>query len=205
INRTAGHVSGVRVREALTQEEGVIGADWVINAAGPWVDLVINGSNIGGKRLFCGLRGSHLIMPAFLTVSECAVEPREPNGEPFFVIPWNGQLLVGTTAVPDYSFPGVSEPPIAYSEYLMSRVSVLVPNSGLTKADIRFAFSGIRPVAYGESKERALHKRPSFHHHCEEGVTGLISVIGGTLSTAVPAARDVIGMMGLAMTNPERA
>jgi glycerol-3-phosphate dehydrogenase len=204
INRTAGRVSGVRVREALTQEEGVIGADWVINAAGPWVDLVINGSNIGGKRLVGGLRGSHLVLPSFLTAPKCAVESREPNGEPFFVIPWNGQLLVGTTAVPDYSFPGGSQPSITEIEYLMSRFSVLVPNSGLTKADIRFAFSGVRPVAYGESKERALHKRPSLHHHCEEGVTGLISVIGGTLSTAVPAARDVIRMMGLAMTNLER-
>src|SRR6202012_59806 len=105
INRNFGKVTGVRVRETLTHAEGEIKAPWVINAAGPWVDHVLRTSNVGVERLVNGVRGTHLVLPTFMTAPKCAVQTRELDGSSLFVIPWNDQLLVGTTAVPDRGDP----------------------------------------------------------------------------------------------------
>jgi glycerol-3-phosphate dehydrogenase len=197
IHRRSGRVTGVRVRESLTQAEGEIMSPWVINAAGPWVDLVLRSSNVVVERLVNGVRGTHLVLPTFLTAPKCAVQTREIDGNSLFVIPWNEQLLVGTTAVPDRGNPAFPEPSNIEVDQLMGRFTALFPDSGLTRADIRYVFSGIRPLPRSQGKEASIHRiKPVLHHHCEEGATGLISVIGVTLSTAMEAARKVVFKIG---------
>jgi glycerol-3-phosphate dehydrogenase len=205
IHRLFGHVSEVRVRDGLTQEEGVIGAKWVVNATGPWLDQIVSGSNISTPRMVHGMRGTHLVLPDFLTAPKRLIETRGANGDSFFLTPWNGQLLAGSTAVADSGNPDLSEPARAEIEYLMSCVTTLFPGSGLTKADIRYAYSGIRPLSSAPNgKNPWLASNPKIHHHREEGATGFISVAGGTLNTAATTAREVTRMMGLPDAKEER-
>ncbi len=85
----------------------------------------------------------------------------------------------------------------------MGHFASLFPNSGLTQADIRYSFSGIYPLPFSpEAKTTRIGSKPVLHHHCEEGAIGLISVIGGTLSTAASLAGDVVTMMGLSQPKP---
>lgn len=205
VNRINGRVCDVRVRNTLTRSEGTVRASWVVNATGPWADFLIEASKIDTERMIGGVRGSHLVLPRFPGAPKYAVHAEGPDHDAFFVTPWNRQILVGTTAVPDSGSPEAAQPSATEIEYLMGHFASLFPRSGLTQADIRYSFSGIYPLPYapGSSgtsgpKTSGMGSKPVLHHHCEEGAIGLISVIGGTLSTAASVSGDVVRMMGLA-------
>lgn len=66
-------------------------ATMVINAAGPWVDRVLSGSD--SPRLIGGTKGSHLIVGPFPGSPTTAIYVEAAtDGRPFFIIPWNSTL-----------------------------------------------------------------------------------------------------------------
>src|SRR6476620_2378596 len=73
----------------------------VINAAGPWVDELLERANPGhSSRLIGGTKGSHIIVAPFPGAAGSAVYVEaETDGRPFFIIPWNGKYLIGTTDI----------------------------------------------------------------------------------------------------------
>jgi glycerol-3-phosphate dehydrogenase len=203
VNRINGRVCDVRVRNTLTRSEGTVRTSWVINATGPWADFLIEASRVDARRMVGGVRGSHVVLPRFSGAPRHAVHIEGPDHDAFLVMPWNRQILVGTTAIPDSGSPEAAQPSATEIEYLMGHFAALFPGSGLTHADIRYSFSGIYPLPYSqEAKASRFGSKPVLHHHCEEGAIGLISVIGGTLSTATGVATDVVQMMGLAGGKP---
>ncbi|HYX53079.1 MAG TPA: FAD-dependent oxidoreductase, partial [Candidatus Limnocylindrales bacterium] len=65
ITRTNGRVSGARLRDGISGQEYAVEVTTVVNASGPWVDRVLAASGINAPRLLGGIRGSHLVLPAF--------------------------------------------------------------------------------------------------------------------------------------------
>ena len=49
-----------------------------------------------------GVRGSHIVMPRFSGAPTAALYTEASDGGPVFVLPWNEQMLVGTTEVADW-------------------------------------------------------------------------------------------------------
>ena len=79
----------------------------------------------------------------------------------------------------------------------------LLPRSGMTRADIRFTFAGIRPLPFSpETNFAAVTRRHIIHDHQEDGAAGMISIIGGKLTTAVSLAREAARRLGLALAEP---
>ena len=94
-----GRVRGLCLRDRLDGSEFRIEAKWVINASGPWADAVARRAGIRDLRMVGWVRGSHLVLPRFPGAPQSAVYTEAMDGRPIFVIPWNGELLVGTTEV----------------------------------------------------------------------------------------------------------
>src|SRR5262249_61287936 len=91
-------------------------------------------------------------------------------------------------------------------DYLMTGFLRLFPRSGLTQADIRYTFAGIRPLPYAPGKDySAITRRHVLHDHRDDGAAGLISLIGGKLTTAASAARDVARQLGAHIAEPANA
>ena len=59
------------------------------------------------------------------------------DGRPIFVIPWNEQILVGTTEVPDTSDPANVQPAPEEVDYLLASLLHLLPRTQLSPQDIR--------------------------------------------------------------------
>ncbi|HEY7404194.1 MAG TPA: FAD-dependent oxidoreductase, partial [Candidatus Angelobacter sp.] len=110
INRINGRVCDVRVRNTLTRSEGTVRTSWVINATGPWADFLIEASKVDTKRMVGGVRGSHLVLPRFSGAPQYAIHVEGQDHDAFFVTPWNRQILVGTTAIPDSGSPEAAQP-----------------------------------------------------------------------------------------------
>ncbi|MGA7379230.1 MAG: FAD-dependent oxidoreductase, partial [Terriglobales bacterium] len=118
-----GKVSGLRLRDQVRGTEESVRATWIINATGPWADQLCERSSIRTEHpMVGGVRGSHIVLRKFAGAPEAAVYTEAVDGRPFFVVPWNEQLLVGTTEVGDTGDPGKVQPSAQEIEYLLRSV-----------------------------------------------------------------------------------
>lgn len=193
-----GRVRGVRLRDELSGLESKVEAGWVVNATGPWVDGVASASGIAtGRPMVGGVRGSHIVLPRSHGAPDMPAYCEAPDGRPIFAIPWNGQLLVGTTEVRDSGDPAQASPSNDEIEYLLQAVNRIFPRAGYSRDDIQFAFAGIRPLPY--EPERApsdVSRKAVLRDHKHDGAAGMISVIGGKLTTAASLARQCAARIG---------
>lgn len=203
ISRSNGRVTGARLRDRISGQEYAVAATHIVNATGPWADSVIAASGISTPRMIGGVRGSHLVLPQFAGAPDQAIYTEAIDGRPIFVIPWNGQLLVGTSEVADSNTPDNPQPSAQEIDYLFQSFARLFPRSGLTQADISYDFAGIRPLPFAPGKaSSSVTRRHVLHDHTDEGAAGLISVIGGKLTTAASLARDVVRKLGVDIPEP---
>jgi glycerol-3-phosphate dehydrogenase len=203
VSRSNGRVTGARLRDRISAQEYAIQATNIINATGPWADGVISASGISASRMIGGVRGSHLVLPRFSGAPEQAIYTEAIDGRPIFVIPWNGQMLVGTSEVADSNAPANPQPTPQEIEYLFQSFARLFPRSGLTQAGIRYDFAGIRPLPYSPGKDASsVTRRHILHDHAHDGAAGLISIIGGKLTTAASLAREVGRKLGIDIPEP---
>jgi glycerol-3-phosphate dehydrogenase len=200
VNVSHGRTRGVLLRDQLTGREDRVEATWVVNATGPWADRLCQHSSIRTKHpMVGGVRGSHIVLPSFPGAPASAVYTEATDGRPIFVIPWNDQVLVGTTEVQDSGDPGKATPSGEEIEYLLRSVSKMFPRSGIKPEQIRYAFAGVRPLPFAPGKDPSAVSRHHFlREHSGDGAVRMISVIGGKLTTAAELARQCVAKMGFA-------
>jgi glycerol-3-phosphate dehydrogenase len=207
IEVTHGRVRGVLLRDQITGRDMRVDAGWVINCTGPWADRVCQRSSVRTKEpMLGGVRGSHIVLPRFPGSPTVAVYAEAADGRPFFLVPWNDQILVGTTEVGDAGDPGKAAPSAEEISYLLGAVSQLFPKAKITAQSVKYAFAGIRPLPYSpSSKPSAITRRHIIHDHAEDGAQHMISVIGGKLTTAGVVARQCARKIGLSAPEPNAA
>jgi len=200
-----GRARGILFRDRLTGKDQRVDAGWILNCTGPWVDRICQRSTIRtGKPLLGGVRGSHLVLPRFSGAPTAALYTEASDGRPVFMIPWNEQVLVGTTEVADTGDPGKTSPSSQEIDYLLRTVSGLFPKAKLSLHDIRYAFAGVRPLPNSPGdKPSAVTRRHILHDHAHDGAGRLISVIGGKLTTAASLARECARKIGIPVQEPK--
>jgi glycerol-3-phosphate dehydrogenase len=129
ITRANGRVTGARLRDCISAQEYSVSATWIVNAAGHWADAVIGASGIATPRMIGGVRGSHLVLPKFPGACAEAVYAEAADGRQIFVIPWNGQILVGSTEVADSDHADNPQPSDEEIDYLLNSFLRLFPSS----------------------------------------------------------------------------
>jgi len=200
-----GRARGVLLRDRISGKDERVEAGWILNCTGPWVDRVCQRSSVRtAQPLLGGVRGSHIVLPRFPGAPSAALYSEAPDGRPVFVLPWNEQILVGTTEVPDTGDPGRTEPSQEEIQYLLSAVTHLFPKAKISARDIRYAFAGVRPLPNSPgNKPSAVTRRHFLHDHTDEGAAKMISVIGGKLTTAASLARECARKIGIAVAEPK--
>jgi glycerol-3-phosphate dehydrogenase len=199
-----GRARGVLLRDRITGKDERVDAGWIFNCTGPWADRICQRSAVRtSKPMLGGVRGSHIVLPRFSGAPSAALYTEAADGRPVFVLPWNEQVLVGTTEVPDTGDPGRTAPSNEEIEYLLRTVSKLFPKAKLSAHDIKYAFAGVRPLPNSPGdKASAVTRRHFLHDHTPEGAARLISVIGGKLTTAASLARECARKIGIAVSEP---
>lgn len=185
-----GHVQGVEACGAAGPVS--VEARAVVNAAGPWVDSVLRHTGGGHARLLDPTRGTHLVLERIAGAPDSAlyVEARA-DGRPFFILPWNDLSLVGTTDIRHRGDPGAARPTAAEVDYLLAELNALFPAAAYSRADVLYAYAGVRPLPrQGPRQTAAITRRHLVRRHA--GLRGLYSVIGGKLTTYRALAEDVV-------------
>ena len=190
-----GRVAGVTYVDRLTEVRGEAFASIVINAAGPWIDRVFTDAK--QPRLNGGTKGSHLIVDHFPGAPTDVVyyESRH-DGRLVLVIPWMGRYMLGTTDIRWESEPDDARCDIGEAEYLLGEVNALVPDANLSMADVLYTYSGVRPLPYVPDKaESSVPRTHVLYDHAKHGLPGLVTVVGGKLTTFRQLAEDAVDLI----------
>jgi glycerol-3-phosphate dehydrogenase len=184
----AGRVTGVDWQSAAGS--GGARARLVVNAAGPWVDEVLG--PIQHTRLLGGTKGSHIIVPPFAGAPSMGVYVEAgADGRPFFILPWNDLILIGTTDERYEGDPATAEIDQRERAYLAAETERVFPGATGLASRILYTHTGVRPLPYKpRGAEGAITRRHIVRRH--RAARGLVSVVGGKLTTHRALAEDVL-------------
>jgi glycerol-3-phosphate dehydrogenase len=159
----------------------------VINAAGPWSDVVREAVN--GQPKLRPLRGSHLVFSRESIPLNAAVTMLHPrDNRALFAIPWENRTLIGTTDLDHHQFEDETRITPQEVEYLLEAAQFSFPDYPVSTADIISTFSGLRPVINTHAAHPSLESRA--HQIWRE--EGLVTVAGGKLTIFRVMAADVL-------------
>ncbi len=204
LQRQGDRLTSVVCRDVITGKEFIVKGHEqtiIINTSGPWVDKVCKlgvkdkqDAPIGKTRKIGGTKGSHIIVAPFPGAPETTfyVEAKS-DGRPFFIIPWLGLYLIGTT---DLKYQGDLDRVKADDteiDYLLTETNNVIPTANLSRQDIKFTYSGVRPLPNEEGKKPgSVTRKHILYDHKKEGVSNLISLIGGKLTTYRNVGEEVV-------------
>ena len=181
-----GTILGVAFTDLRSNETHSAVATVTINASGPWVDRVASGLRQESvkERMIGGTKGSHIVVAPFAgaPASGLYVEARTDR-RPFFILPWNGNYLIGTTDIRYEGDPDAARIEETETEYLLAETNRVIPKAELTREAILFTYSGVRPLAYAKNKSEQNLTRRHFIHDHEPRIKGFASIVGGKLTT----------------------
>jgi glycerol-3-phosphate dehydrogenase len=189
-------ICGVEFADLSNDSSYQARSNLIVNVAGPWVDEVLKNEGFKVERLIGGTKGSHIIVKVFDGVPRDALyaEAKE-DGRPFFIIPWNNLFLIGTT---DTRFDGNLDEVIADENeiaYLLRETNRLIPSAQLERGDVLYTYAGVRPLPFVKNeKESGITRRHFVHDHAPQ-IEGLISIVGGKLTTYRNLAQQTVNMM----------
>src|SRR5215217_439101 len=168
-------------------------AKMLVNAAGPWVDQVING--VMGKNGAHNVRlvqGSHVVVKKLFDHDRCYFF-QNSDGRIFFAIPYEGDFtLIGTTDRDYTGDPKDVKITEEETDYLLSAASeyFLKP---VTRDQIAWTYSGVRPL-FDDGASEAQEARRDYVLKVEGDKTSgaAINVFGGKLTTSRRLAESVL-------------
>lgn len=169
-------------------------AEVVINAAGPWVDRLLDWNDEENERLIGGTKGSHIVVAAFAGAPASAVYLEAVSDRrPFFVIPWNGNYLIGTTDVRFEDDPDEVRAEDWEVDYLLAETNRAFPNAGLTRDRVLYTYSGVRPLPFTRNEnEQSITRRHFIREHPR--FKNLLSILGGKLTTYRSLAEECVDL-----------
>ncbi len=196
ILEAAGRVQGVEFADGLADGAYRAHAPVVLNAAGPWVDEVVAGLSPAVGRMIGGTKGSHIVVAPFDSAPRVALYVEaQTDRRPFFIIPWQELYLIGTT---DLRYAGDLDhvaPDEAELTYLLAETNRVLPRAQLKRADVLYAYAGVRPLAYGAEGATAGITRRHFLREHRSPRAGFVSIIGGKLTTYRELARQAVDLV----------
>jgi len=181
LRRDDGSVHGVRWRDRITSETGVVTARVVVNATGAWAPITANLAGLAPKaaRLRPG-KGIHVFLDRRLT--NYAVVATAIDGRQVFLLPWQNMSVLGTT---DDDYYGDLDEVVATGDevrYLTQAVERVFP--AVRRARAIGTWGGVRPTLWGWGvNEDKLSREHEIVDHAEHGADGLYSMIGGKLAS----------------------
>jgi glycerol-3-phosphate dehydrogenase len=178
--REGGRIVGVEARDIATDRRVNIRATMVVNATGPWLDRSLEDVSDGRAPLLRTTKGVHLVMPK--TTNNAILSIAATDGRVFFIVPWNGYSLVGTTDTDYNDDPARAHADLSDVSYLLHEAAEVVPPLG--HAPVYYGMAGVRALVRQEGVDAsAVSRKHAIRDHGKTGgPEGLISVLGGKLT-----------------------
>ncbi|HET9915255.1 MAG TPA: FAD-dependent oxidoreductase, partial [Anaerolineales bacterium] len=141
------------LRDELTDVNYDVHPKLVINAAGPWIDFTNRKLGLS-SRFIGGTKGSHILVrhaELCSAIGENEFFFENEDGRMVYLFPLYEHVLIGTSDIP------VEHPDEAYCtdeeiDYFLKLTRRIFPSLSVTRENIVFQFSGVRPLPRSAAK-----------------------------------------------------
>ena len=200
-------ICGVLAKDTLTGEEFEIRARLLINAAGPWVDQLLRrapSSEFGRK--FHHSLAMNLVTRQFIHGFAAGIpsRPLDENGRRsvsqssrmLFISPWRDFSLVGTF---HSHYSGRPDAQVVHKEDIagfLDETNGAYPEAQLRLEDVCLIHKGFLPEIPGDGtgEVKLIRKGQIYNHQREDGIRGLITVVGVKYTSARAVAERAIDL-----------
>ena len=201
-------VRGVAVHDRLTGDEVEVRGKSVLNAAGPWARWLLDANrDLSMKRKPTFSRDAYFMVNKEL-VREYALAIQGQTKDPdavvsrgnrhLFLVPWRDYTLIGVWHVVFDGYPDEMTIDAKDVQGFIDEVNVSHPSLNLTLDDVCMVNAGL--TLFGENDPTATDlsygKRSILiDHQVEQGIDGLVSLIGVRYTTARGMAKKAIDLI----------
>ena len=156
--------------------------DRVVNVAGPWAVELLKQSGLPHEYDLDLVRGSHLLLDR--NIKHGIMLTAQTDGRLFFVLPYKGKTLLGTTEVrQDLSEPVVCSK--SETDYLTTAYNDYFDDS-IDQSDVVSSFAGLRPLLKSHKNPTRATREYRIEQHGK-----VINVFGGKWTTARALAKEI--------------
>lgn len=181
-DEAGGRVCGATLRDGESGALRSVRAKQCVSTSGQWL-----ASNEAG-RAWCRLsKGVHLVLPA-LPTQEAILLTAKQDGRVFFIIPWYGRTLLGTTDTDyrgDVNHVAVETADIAY---LLAAANGYLQKQW-TRQDVIAGYAGLRVMKQSDAAHPSAASRD---WELKAGGNGLLHSVGGKLTSAREDAAVIV-------------
>ena len=186
-----GQVTGARIRDCLGDSEILVHARHIVNATGIFSEKVEELAGIEPQVTVEPSKGVHLVFSRekLQIGNDAIVLPETEDNRILFIVPWESRVIFGTTDTGsgDLDHPIATQEDISYLLKYLNRYLTV----HLSEDDIISTYAGYRPLV----KPRNTHHstaRLSRTHAVLESPNGLVTIVGGKLTTYRRMAQDTV-------------
>ncbi|MFW6695426.1 FAD-dependent oxidoreductase [Streptomyces sp. MAR4 CNX-425] len=187
---THGQVTGAELRDRLSGAEFGVDARLVLNATGPWVDHLRRMEERGAAPSIRLSKGAHVVLKR-RSPWHAAMSTWVDKYRVTFALPWEDQLLLGTTDEAYEGEPADVRPTDADIAQILDEASLSVQDEDLSRDLVTYAFAGLRVLPGGPGGTEQARRETVV----TEGAGGMLSVAGGKWTTYRHIGRMVMGKL----------
>ena len=177
-----GQAVGAMIEDQLTGNELEIHAKQIVNATGQWITATEQGHD------WCRMtKGVHLVMPAILK-DEALLLNAKSDGRVFFMIPWYGCTLLGTTDTDYVDSSTRARVDASDIDYLLAAANDYL-KTNWTESDIIGRFAGVRVLKQSTQSAPSAISRDWELKTADNGVH---YSIGGKITSARQDAAHIV-------------
>jgi glycerol-3-phosphate dehydrogenase len=178
---------GVKVRDLLNDVRMDIFASKIIVAAGPWGNELIEKDMPHSVKRPRPTKGVHIVYRGEISPSAFLLQSRQDR-RIFFVIPFKGNSLIGTTDTDYHQSPDRLQVDDEDIQYLLQEANRVFPNINFDASKIITTFAGLRPLV----ADLGHPSRISRKHAIESSSSGIYFVMGGKYTTYRAIAEEAV-------------
>jgi glycerol-3-phosphate dehydrogenase len=190
-----GNVVGAHVRDTLSGQQIDVHSRYIVNATGVFAEQVEELTGTQPQVSVEPSKGVHLVFSREdVKLDDAAIVlPETEDKRVLFIVPWESRVVFGTTDTGkgDLDHPTATQEDIAYLLKYLNRYL----NVNLTEENIISVYAGYRPLVRPRSKAGGSTAQLSRTHAVLQSPSGLVSIVGGKLTTYRRMAQDTVDVL----------
>ncbi len=189
-----GKVCGAHVYDRISNQKIIVRARHIVNATGIYSEQVEELTGYQPQVQIEPSKGVHLVFSRedVKLGNDAIVLPETDDKRILFLVPWESRVIFGTTDTGsgDLDHPTATREDISYLlHYLNLYLSI-----HLTEANIISVYAGYRPLLSSRSSSHST-ARLSRTHAVMQSPSGLVTIVGGKLTTYRRMAQDTVDVL----------